>query len=82
MLYLTRKKNQSIIIDGNIEITIVELNNNTVKLGVLFPKNVTILRKEIHDNIAKENLSATLNLNHDEGLNNIINSMNPIIKKT
>lgn len=58
MLYLTRKIGESIIINNNIELTVVEVRGKTVKLGFLFPKEATILRKELHEKIHEQNLAA------------------------
>ena len=58
MLYLTRKIGESIIINNNIELTVVEVRGKTVKLGFLFPKEATILRKELHQKIMEQNIAA------------------------
>ena len=58
MLYLTRKIGESIIINNNIELTVVEVRGKTVKLGFLFPKEATILRKELHEKIREQNVAA------------------------
>lgn len=58
MLYLVRKLNESIIIDNDVEIKVVEIKKNSVKLGVTFPNTTTVLRKEIHERIMQENLQA------------------------
>jgi carbon storage regulator len=58
MLYLTRKIGESIIINNNIELTVVEVRGKTVKLGFLFPQEATILRKELYDRIMEQNLAA------------------------
>ena len=58
MLYLTRKIGESIIINNNIELTVVEVRGKTVKLGFQFPKEATILRKELHQKILEQNLAA------------------------
>ena len=58
MLYLTRKVGEAIIINENIEITIVEVRGKTAKLGITFPPEATVLRKELHERIKLENLSA------------------------
>jgi carbon storage regulator CsrA len=47
MLVLSRKKNQSIVIDGGIEIQILQLKGGTVKLGIKAPENVRIVRGEL-----------------------------------
>jgi carbon storage regulator len=66
MLYLVRKLNESIIVNNDIEIKIVDLNRKTVKLGITFPKTATVLRKEIYDRITQENLSALKMLEEDD----------------
>jgi carbon storage regulator len=58
MLYLTRKIGESIIINNNIELTVVEVRGKSVKLGFLFPREATILRKELHQKIMEQNLAA------------------------
>ena len=58
MLYLTRKIGESIIINNNIELTVVEVRGKSVKLGFLFPKEATILRKELHQRIMEQNIAA------------------------
>ena len=58
MLALSRKKGQSIVIGDNIEITIVDIQGDQVRLGINAPKNVKIHRKEIFEEIVKENKEA------------------------
>lgn len=58
MLYLTRKIGESIVINNNIELTVMEVRGRTVKLGFLFPKEATILRKELHQKIMEQNIAA------------------------
>lgn len=58
MLYLTRKVGEAIIINENIELTIVEVRGKTAKLGITFPPEATVLRKELHERIKQENLAA------------------------
>jgi len=65
MLYLTRKIGESIIINNNIELTVVEVRGKTVKLGFLFPKEATILRKELHQKIMEQNLAAATGADAD-----------------
>jgi len=47
MLVLSRKKNQSIVIDGGIEIQILQLKGGTVKIGINAPDNIRIVRGEL-----------------------------------
>lgn len=47
MLVLSRKKNEQIVIDGNIEIEILQIKGNTVRLGIKAPRNVKVLRGEL-----------------------------------
>lgn len=58
MLILARKKDESIMIGDNIEITIIDIQGDQVKIGVAAPKNVDIHRKEIFLEIKAENLKA------------------------
>lgn len=62
MLIITRKKGQSFMIGDDIEITISKLEDGSVKLGIEAPKEVTILRKELYEEIKKENKDA-MNVN-------------------
>lgn len=55
MLILNRKTGESIIIGEDIEITIVEVQENRVKIGIDAPRDVNILRKEIYIDITEEN---------------------------
>ncbi|NLI57702.1 MAG: carbon storage regulator CsrA [Clostridium sp.] len=58
MLVLTRKKNESIVIGDNIEITVVDIQGDQVRIGINAPKNVSIHRKEIYLEIQSENKKA------------------------
>lgn len=58
MLILTRKKNESIIINDNIEIMVIESDDGKVKLGISAPKSVKIHRKEVYESIIEENKEA------------------------
>lgn len=59
MLYLTRKVGESVVINNNISLTIVEVTGKTIKLGFEFPTDCSVLRKEIYDKIIEENISAS-----------------------
>ncbi|HUT88394.1 MAG TPA: carbon storage regulator CsrA [Thermoguttaceae bacterium] len=51
MLVLSRKKDESIIINENIVVTIVEIRSGKVRLGIEAPEEVTVHRREIYDAI-------------------------------
>ncbi len=55
MLALTRKKGESLVINNDIEITILEIRGDQIKLGVSAPKEVPIYRKEVYAQIQQEN---------------------------
>lgn len=55
MLYLTRKVGESVIINDNIEVTVVEVRGKTIKLGFTFPPDVNVLRRELYERIQEEN---------------------------
>lgn len=58
MLALSRKKDESIIINNNIEITIIEVKGEQVKIGITAPKSVPVYRKEVYDQIQESNKEA------------------------
>ena len=51
MLVLSRKKNESIVIDNNIVITVVEIRGDKIRLGIVAPKDVPVHRQEVYDAI-------------------------------
>lgn len=53
MLVLSRKKNESIVINDDITIVVVEIRGDKVRLGVEAPKEVPVHRKEVYDAIKK-----------------------------
>jgi carbon storage regulator len=59
MLVITRKKGEALMIGDDIEITVVKLDDGSVKLAIDAPKNVTILRKELYKEVQEENKNAT-----------------------
>ncbi len=63
MLYLMRKQDESIIINNNIELKVIEIKGKSVKLGFNFPQGASVLRKELYDKImAENNAAATQNV--------------------
>jgi carbon storage regulator len=59
MLVLTRKVNQSIIINDQIEVVVLEVRGEQVRLGIKAPKDVPVHRKEIFEQIHDENVAAS-----------------------
>ena len=59
MLVLTRKVNQSIMIGDDIEIVILEVRGEQVRVGVKAPREVPVHRREIYDSIKEENILAS-----------------------
>ena len=55
MLALSRKKEEAIVINNNIEVTILEVKGDHVKLGITAPKSVPIYRKEVYLQIQESN---------------------------
>ena len=58
MLYLTRKVGESVVINDTIEVTVVEVRGKSIKLGFVFPPEVSVLRREIHERVKEENKAA------------------------
>lgn len=58
MLILTRKKEESIIINGNIEIHIIAIEEGKVKIGIEAPKDIEIFRSEVFEKIQAANQEA------------------------
>lgn len=58
MLALSRKKNEALIINNNVEITVLEIKGEQVKLGISAPKDVPIYRKEVYAQIQNANKEA------------------------
>jgi len=61
MLVLTRKKNQSIMIGDNIVLTVLEIRDEAISIGIEAPANITILRSELYNDVKEENLNVLAN---------------------
>ena len=49
MLALSRKKNEALIVNNNVEITVLEIKGEQVKLGITAPRDVPVYRKEVYE---------------------------------
>lgn len=58
MLVLSRKKNETVVIQDHIEITVLGVEGDTVRLGISAPKHVDIFRKEVYLSIKEANRDA------------------------
>jgi len=71
MLVLSRKLNEKIVIDDQIEITVVGIENGKVQLGIEAPKEIEIMRKELLEDVKEENKEAAKNNKLLDQLNNL-----------
>ncbi|WWR16323.1 carbon storage regulator CsrA [Lachnospiraceae bacterium JLR.KK008] len=69
MLALSRKKNEALVVNNNIEITVLEIKGEQVKLGISAPREVPVYRKEVYMQIQEANKEAM----DTEGLENLKN---------
>jgi carbon storage regulator len=58
MLVFTRKKDESLIIGNDIEVTILSVGASSVKVGIRAPRNISVHRSEVYEAIKQENLAA------------------------
>lgn len=71
MLALTRKKGEALVINNNIEITVLEMRGDQIKIGISAPKDVPIYRKEVYLQIQQEN-EAAISADGLDALNNLL----------
>jgi len=71
MLALSRKKGEALIINNNIEITVLEIKGEQVKLGIAAPREVPVYRKEVYIQIQEANKEA-MNTDALENLKNFL----------
>lgn len=67
MLALTRRKGEALILNNNIEVTILEIRGDQIKIGITAPKEVPIYRKEVYLQIEDENKAAI----HPDGMESL-----------
>ncbi len=65
MLALSRKKNEALVINNNVEITILDIKGDQVKVGITAPKEVPVYRKEVYLQIQESNKDALKSENAD-----------------
>ncbi len=70
MLTLSRKKGESLVINNNIEVTILDIRGDQIKVGIAAPKEVPVYRKEIFLEIQESNKNA-MNLDGMDALKNL-----------
>ena len=71
MLALSRKKNEAIMINNDIEITVLDIRNEQVKIGIAAPKQIPVYRTEVYLQIQEENKKA-LEGGNLEGLDKLL----------
>ena len=59
MLVLSRRTNESIIVNGNITITVLEIRGDHIRIGIDAPREISVHREEIHTELARANKAAT-----------------------
>jgi carbon storage regulator len=74
MLVLTRRLGESIMLDGNIEVQVLEVKGEQVRIGITAPIDVKVYRKEIYTAILQENKEASKAPQMDQ-LQNILNKI-------
>ena len=58
MLVLSRQRDETIMIGDDIEVTVVDIRGDKVRLGINAPKEISVHRKEVYDAIRRENRAA------------------------
>ncbi len=58
MLVLSRQRDETIMIGDNIEVTVVDIRGDKVRLGINAPKEISVHRKEVYDAVRRENRAA------------------------
>jgi len=72
MLALTRKKGESIVINENVEIVVLGIQGEQVKLGIVAPKAVAVHRKEVFEQIKTENVAAAQSAQDVQSLRDLL----------
>ena len=78
MLVLTRKINEKIVISTDIVVTVLSIERDQVKIGVEAPKDISIHRKEVFEEIVRSNREALLNyVDHNPFIQEMKGFLNP-----
>ncbi|MCX7426130.1 MAG: carbon storage regulator CsrA [Planctomycetia bacterium] len=67
MLVLSRQRDESIVINDNVVVTIVDIRGDKVRLGIEAPQEIPVHRREVYDAIQRENLRAAQGASKEEG---------------
>jgi carbon storage regulator len=67
MLVLSRHRDESIVINDNVVVTIVDIRGDKVRLGIEAPQEIPVHRREVYDAIQRENLRAAQGSSKEEG---------------
>ncbi|MCR5025186.1 MAG: carbon storage regulator CsrA [Lachnospiraceae bacterium] len=70
MLTLSRKKGESLVINNNIEVTVLDIRGDQIKIGIAAPKEIPVYRKEIYLEIQESNKNS-MNVDGMEALKNL-----------
>lgn len=76
MLVLARKLNESIVLGDDITLTVISIDKGVVKLGIDAPKNISIMRTELLDDVKDSNIAAS----KEDDLNSV-SMLSSLIKK-
>lgn len=76
MLVLARKLDESIVIGDNIVVKIVAIENGVVKLGIEAPKEISIIRDELIQEVKERNIAAVASVD-----NSVLNSLSKLLGK-
>jgi len=77
MLVLSRAKNETIMIGDNIQIVVVDVKGDRVRLGINAPREIAVYRKEIYDAIQQENIQAAqVDMDQLGDMGNLFNQKN------
>lgn len=75
MLVLKRKVGEVVVIGDNIQVKVLDIEGETIKLGFVAPKDVEILRHEVYQSIREENLKASKHQASQEQIKNILDQL-------